>query len=300
MFQFSMRLPLRSLAAPAIALTLGLSTALAPAYAAEPDDVVAKVGEATITEADLAFAAQELGKDLQRFPPAQWRQILLDILVDMKLLAHAAEEAGIDEDPDFKRQMDFLEVRALRGAYVSQKIDGAITEDALKAAYDKQFADFEGPEELHARHILVKEEDEAKAIIKQLDEGADFVELAKEKSTGPSGPNGGDLGFFSAGQMVKPFEDAAMALEKGAYTKEPVQTQFGWHVIKLEDKRKQEKPSLEEVADQLRQPLLREAYKTQIDKLKAENEVVIVDEKLKAAVEAAQPAADTDAAPAAQ
>ncbi|MFD1695912.1 peptidylprolyl isomerase [Roseibium aestuarii] len=287
MNHFSLRRPLRALVAPAVALTLGLSTALSAAHAAEPDDVVAKVGEASITEADLAFAAQEIGPDLQRFPPAQWRQILLDILIDMKLLAKAAEDAKLDQDPDFQRQMDFLKTRALRGAFVAQKIDGAISEEQIQAAYDKQFADYEGPEEVHARHILVKEEAEAKAIIEELDGGADFAELAKTKSTGPSAPNGGDLGYFAAGQMVKPFEEAAFALETGTYTKEPVQTQFGWHVILVEDKRRQEKPSLEQVADQLRQPLLRDAYKAEMDKLKGETTVEILDEQLKAAAEAA-------------
>lgn len=291
MFQNSLRRPFKFLAAPAVALTMGLTSALVPAHAAEPGDVVAKVGDATITEADLAFAAQELGQDLQRFPPAQWRKILLDILVDMKLLAKAAEDEGLDKDPDFQRQLDFLKVRALRGAYVSQKIDGAITDEQLQAAYDKQYADYKGPEEIHARHILVKTEDEAKDIIKQLDDGADFEELAKEKSTGPSAKTGGDLGYFTSGQMVKPFEDAAFALDKGAYTEKPVKTQFGWHVIKVEDKRHKEKPTLEEVSDQLRQPLLRAAYQAEMEKLKANSDIEILDENLKKAAEEAKKAA---------
>lgn len=276
MFRISMRRPAQALAVSFLALTLG-SASLA---AQEPDTVVAKVGDAEITEADMAFAAQDLGQELQRFPPAQWRKLLLDVMVDMELMANAAREAGLDKDPDFQKQLEFLELRALRNAYLGQKIDGDITEEDVKAAYDKQFADYEGPEELSASHILVKEKAEAEEIIKQLDEGADFAELAREKSTGPSGPNGGSLGFFKQGQMVKPFEEAALALEPGSYTKEPVQTQFGWHVIQLNEKRRQPKPDLEQVGQQLRQQLMREAYDARMAELKDQVAIEILDETL--------------------
>ncbi len=276
MFRISMRRPAQALAVSLLALSLG-STVLS---AAEPDDVVAKVGDTEITEADLAFAAQDLGKELQRFPPAQWRKLLLDVMVDMELMAHAAREDGLDKDPDFERQLDFLKLRALRNAYLAQKIDGAVTDEEVQAAYDKEFADFEGPEEINARHILVKEKAEAEALIAELDGGADFAELAREKSTGPSGPNGGSLGYFVKGQMVPPFEAAAFALEPGTYTKEPVETQFGWHVIKLEDKRRQEKPAFEEVANGLRQQLMRERYDARMAELKDQVAVEILDEAL--------------------
>jgi len=276
MFRISMRRPAQALAVSFLALSLG-SASLS---AAEPDDVVAKVGNADVTEADLAFAAQDLGQQLQRFPPAQWRQLLVDAVIDMELLAQAAREDGLDQDPDFKRQLEFLELQALRNAYLSQKIGGEISDEALQAAYEKEYADFVGDEEINARHILVKEKAEAEALIKELDGGADFAELAKEKSTGPSGANGGDLGYFTQGQMVKPFEEAVFTLEPGSYTKEPVETQFGWHVIKLEDKRRQEKPSLEAVSDQLRQQLFRERYEAKMAELKDAVEVEILDEKL--------------------
>ncbi|MCV0424522.1 MAG: peptidylprolyl isomerase [Roseibium sp.] len=271
-----MRRPAQALAVSFLAMTLGSASLIA----AEPNDVVAKVGNAEITEADIAFAANDLGQELQRFPPAQWRQILLDVVVDMELLAQAAREDGLDQDPDFKKQLEFLELRALRNAYLAQKIDGSITEDDLQAAYEKEFADFEGAEEINARHILVKDKAEAEALVKELDEGADFAELAREKSTGPSGPNGGDLGYFSKGQMVKPFEDAVYALEPGSYTKEPVETQFGWHVIKLEDKRQQEKPALEAVSPGLRQQLIRDRYEAKMAELKDAIAVEILDEAL--------------------
>ncbi|MBO6891996.1 MAG: peptidylprolyl isomerase [Roseibium sp.] len=271
-----MRRPAQALAVSILALSLG-STSLA---AQEPDDVVAKVGDVEITEADIAFAARDLGQELQRVPPAQWRQVLLDVVVDMELMAQAARKDGLDQDPEFKKQLAHLEMRALRNAYLAQKVQGGITDEDLQKAYDEQFADFEGVEEINARHILVKEKAEAEAIVKELEGGADFAELAREKSTGPSGPNGGDLGFFGKGQMVKPFEDAVFALEKGEFTKEPVETQFGWHVIKLEDTRKQEKPPLEAVGDQLRQGLIRDRYEEIMAGLKNDIGVEILDQSL--------------------
>ncbi|WP_421979971.1 peptidylprolyl isomerase [Roseibium sp.] len=276
MFRISMRRPVQAVAVSMLAVTLG-SASLS---AAEPGDVVARVGDADITEADIAFAAQDLGQQLQQFPPDQWRALLLDVVVDMELIAQAARKDGLDQDPDFKKQLEFLELQALRNAYISQKIDGAITDEVLNSAYEEEFKDYEGPEEVNARHILVNEKVEAEDLIKQLDDGADFVELAKENSTGPSGPNGGDLGYFGKGQMVKPFEDAVFELEPGAYTKEPVQTQFGWHVIKMEDKRRQEKPAFEAVAGELRQRLIREQYEARMAELKAATEVEILDDAL--------------------
>ncbi|NVK33027.1 MAG: peptidylprolyl isomerase [Rhodobacteraceae bacterium] len=282
MFSFSNRRPAKVLMASAVALMVGIS----PLAAAEPGDVIAKVGDAEITEADIAFAAQDLGAELQRFPPAQWRAILLDVLIDMQVLGQAAESESLDEDPDFQKQVDFLKLRALRNAYVAQKIEGAIDEDEIKALYDEKYADFEGPEEVHARHILLKEKAEAEAVIKSLDDGADFVELAKEKSTGPSGPSGGDLGYFSKGRMVPEFEAVVFDMDKGDYTKEPVQTQFGWHVIKVEDKRAQPKPAFEDVAGQLRQQKARDIYAAKMDELKEVTPVEILDEKLKPAPKA--------------
>ncbi|MBG6144321.1 peptidyl-prolyl cis-trans isomerase C [Labrenzia sp. EL_142] len=276
MFRISMRRPVQAVAVSLLAMTLG-SASLS---AAEPGDVVARVGDAEITEADIAFAAQDLGQQLQRFPPNQWRAILLDVVVDMELLAQAARQDGLDQDPDFKNQLEFLELQALRNAYISQKIDSLITDEALKAAYEAEFKNFEGPEEVNARHILVSDKAEAEALIKELDGGADFVELAKEKSTGPSGPNGGDLGYFGKGQMVKPFEDVVFTLEPGEYTKEPVETQFGWHVIKLENKRRQEKPAFETVAGDLRQRLIREQYEAKMAELKDAIAVEVLDDSL--------------------
>jgi peptidyl-prolyl cis-trans isomerase C len=282
MFRSFLRQPLRTALIAATALTLSAASLSAQ----EPGDVVAKVGDTVITEADIAFAARDLGQELQRFPPAQWRSILTDVLVDMTLLAKEAEKEGLQKDEDFQRQVKFLTTQALRNAYVSQKLEASITEAELKAAYDAELANFKGEEEVRARHILVKTKEEAEKLIKDLDGGADFAELAKANSSDGSAAAGGDLGFFGKGRMVPEFETAAFALEPGKYTKEPVQSQFGWHVLKLDEKRIQPAPAFEDVQDGLRNKLMRDRYTKLMTDLKAAHKVEIV----KPDVPAADPA----------
>ncbi|MCY1704632.1 peptidylprolyl isomerase [Pannonibacter sp. SL95] len=282
MFRSFLRQPLRTALIAATALTLSAASLSAQA----PGDVVAKVGDTVITEADIAFAARDLGQELQRFPPAQWRSILTDVLVDMTLLAKEAEKEGLQKDEDFQRQVKFLTTQALRNAYVSQKLEASITEAELKAAYDAELANFKGEEEVRARHILVKTKEEAEKLIKDLDGGADFAELAKANSSDGSAAAGGDLGFFGKGRMVPEFETAAFALEPGKYTKEPVQSQFGWHVLKLDEKRIQPAPAFEDVQDGLRNKLMRDRYTKLMTDLKAAHKVEIV----KPDVPAADPA----------
>lgn len=253
-----------------------------PVAAQEADDVLARVGDSEVTEADIAFASQEFAGQLRNVPPNQWRSILTETVVDMEVMANAAREAGIDKEPDFQRQMDFLRMRALRNAYIVREVEDAVTEADVKAAYDKEFENYAGEEEISARHILLESEEDAKAVIAELDGGKDFAELAKEKSTGPSGPGGGDLGYFTKGRMVPEFEEAAFALEKGSHSAEPVQTQFGWHVIKVEDRRKQPVPELSSVEQRIRQDLVRAKYAEVLEKLKSETKIEITDPSLAA------------------
>ncbi|WP_439530241.1 peptidylprolyl isomerase [Pannonibacter sp.] len=279
MFRSILRRPLRTALIAATALTLSAASLTAQ----EPGDVVAKVGDTVITEADIAFAARDLGQELQRFPPAQWRAILTDVLVDMTLLAKEAEKEGLQKDEDFQRQVRFLTTQALRNAYVSQKLEAGITEAELKAAYDAELANFKGEEEVRARHILVASKEDAEKLIKELDGGADFAELAKANSSDGSAAAGGDLGFFGKGRMVPEFEAAAFALEPGAYTKEPVQSQFGWHVLKLDEKRIQPAPAFEDVQDGLRNKLMRDRYTALMTELKATHKVEIIQPEVPAA-----------------
>ena len=245
--------------------------------AAAQDNVVARVGDKAITEDDIALAEADFGQELAQVPADRRRSVLIDVLVDMELLANAAREAGLDQSETFKRRLAFLHSRALRNAFVEEKILNSITDEQIDAEYQEQIKDFTPQEEARARHILVASKEEAEAVIKELDSGTDFATLARQKSTGPSGPNGGDLGYFGKGRMVPEFEQAAFALEKGGYSKEPVQTQFGWHVIMLEDKRMTSPPPVSEISDQIRQLVMRKKYETLMEELKADTTVEIVE-----------------------
>jgi peptidyl-prolyl cis-trans isomerase C len=150
----------------------------------------------------------------------------------------------------------------------------------VKARYDKEVAALPKQEEIHARHILVKTEDEAKEVIKELDAGKDFAELAKEKSTDPNKSDGGDLGYFARGRMVKEFEEAAFTMPVGTYSKTPVKTDFGYHVIKIEDKRDAPPPPLDQVQDQVKQLVMRDKYLELLAKAKAASKVEISDPAL--------------------
>jgi peptidyl-prolyl cis-trans isomerase C len=257
----------------------------APA-APTPETVVATLGDQTITEADIAFAAEDLQDNLAQIPPEQRRGFLVSVLIDMKLMAKAAREAGMDQTELFKRRSQYLEESALRRAFFGEKIASMITEDSLKADYDAYVAAYQPQEEVHARHILVETKEEADAVEAELAAGKPFEVLAMEKTTDPSGKqNGGDLGFFAKGQMVPEFETAAFALEPGKIS-EPIQSQFGWHIIKLEEKRMTSPASFQQMMSQLGQAAMAKAFNDELVKLRAATPVDIPDPALAAAVQA--------------
>lgn len=229
--------------------------AAAPAPApVDPNAVIATVDGKPITEADLTLAEGELSRQFAQLPAEQRRAAALSAAIEIKVLSAKAIADGLDKDPEFQRRVAFLQQRALHGELVEKEVVGKITDAEIRARYDKEIAAQPPVNEVHARHILVKTKEEADAIVKKLDAGEDFQKLANENTKDPSGKtNGGDLGFFGPGQMVPEFEKAAMALEVGKYTKEPVQTQFGWHIIKLEDSREAKFPPIEEVKGQIQQ-----------------------------------------------
>lgn len=258
----------------------------APAAPAQPtaETVVATVGDQTITEGDLAYAAQDLQQQLGQVPADQRRAFLVTVLIDMKLLAKAARDAGLDKTDTFKRELTYLEDRSLRREYFNEKLAGTVTDDVIKAAYDKYVADFKPVEEVHARHILVATEDEAKAVKADLAAGKPFEVEAMEKTTDPSGKqNGGDLGFFSKGQMVPEFEQAAFAMNAGDIS-DPVKSQFGWHIIKVEEKRMSSPETQEQMTQQLGQQEMFAAYDRAILDLKKVMPISIPDPALAAAV----------------
>ncbi len=282
---------LSSLALSPLAAQESQPAEAAPAAPAtvDPNAVVATVNGESITEADLTLAEGELSQQFARLPADQRRAAALSAAIEIKVLAAKAVADGLDKDPEFQRRAAFLQQRALHGEMVEKEVVGKITDEEVRARYDKEIAAQPAVNEVHARHILVKTKEEAEAIIKQLDGGADFQKLANEHTTDPSGKtSGGDLGYFGPGQMVPEFEKAAMALEPGSYTKEPVQTQFGWHVIKVEDKRPQQPPAFEQVKEQARSAVIRDRYFALVKEARAAAKVEIPDEALKKAVDAAE------------
>lgn len=260
---------------------------LLPAIA-QDDTVVATINGEPVTEADIALAENDLDPQFDKLPADQRRTAALSALIEIRLLAGESRKEGVADNADFKKRIEFLTQRALHSAYVENHVASQVTDEAVRARYDKEIANTPPVNEIKASHILVKTEEEARAIIKALDEGADFAELAKEKSTDGAAANGGDLGFFGPGRMVPEFEKAAFALEVGAYSKEPVQTQFGYHVIMVTDKRVQQPPAFEQVKDQVRSLLFRELYFEAVSKLREGAEIEISDPALKEALEAAE------------
>ncbi|MEO4000585.1 peptidylprolyl isomerase [Mesorhizobium sp. CAU 1732] len=281
-------------------VTLGAATAMlaiAGMASAQDDAVVATINGQPVTESDLTMAITDLDQQFAQLPEEQRRAAALSAIVEIRLLSALSEEKGLGDDENFKKRMELLRQRALHSAYIEDEIASTVTDEAVRARYDEEIAKAPAGEEVRARHIIVKTKEEADAIIAELDGGGDFEAIAKEKSTDGAAAQGGDLGYFAQGQMVPAFEQAAFAMEVGSYSKEPVETQFGWHVIKLEDKRSKQPPAFEQVSEQIRSLLLRETYFETVSKLREEADVEVTDPALKAAMEpAAAPAAPADGA----
>ncbi len=270
-----------------LALAIGLLGMTSNVLMAQEDKVVATVNGMTITEQDLTMAVSDLDQQFAKLPPEQRRAAALSALIEIRLVAAEAATKGLDKDPEFLRRVAFLQQRALHSEVVEKEIADKITDDDIRKRYDTEIAAAPPVNEVRARHILVATKEEADAIIKELDGGADFQKLANEKTSDPSGKtSGGDLGYFGPGQMVPAFEKAAMALEVGAYTKEAVQSQFGWHVIKVEDKRAKQPPAFDDVKDQIRSVLLRDRYFELVKTLRATAKLDVPDPELKKAVDA--------------
>jgi len=236
------------------ALALGLAAGLAvlPALAADKDPVAAIVNGTEIHVSQVAEFQRSLPPQMAQAPYA----MLLDAKINNMLISDAARKDGMQNDPDVKRAVRDAEDQILRKAWMTKKLRAEITDSALKQRYDTFAANFKPEEEVRARHILVETEDMAKAVISDLRNGAKFEELAKTKSKDPSAAqNGGDLGYFTKGEMVPQFADAAFAMKVGEVSTEPVKSQFGWHVIKLEDRRLSSVPPFEEAKGVIQQQL---------------------------------------------
>jgi peptidyl-prolyl cis-trans isomerase C len=250
------------------------SSSEAPASASDP--VIARVNGVDIKQSDLALAEEDVGADMQAASPEAKREHLISYLADIIMVTQAADKKNLADNPDFKRRLAFLRSKLLMGYELQEEAKTALTDEALKQTYDEAVKSMSGQEEVRARHILVEGEDEAKAIIEQLKGGADFAKLAKEKSKDPGAAEGGDLGYFTKDQMVPEFADVAFKMYPGQLSN-PVKTQFGWHVIKVEDKRTKQPPEFEKVKDQIEAYLARKAQSDFIAKLRQSAKVERLD-----------------------
>lgn len=228
------------------------------------DTVVATVGETTITVGDMITLRQSLPQQYDQYPAATLFPGILDQLIDQTLLAESGNGTLNKED---QLAVDQERRSRLARTELVKLLDAKVGEDDIKARYEEQYASAEQGQEYNASHILVETKEEAAALVAALADGADFAALARDKSTGPSGPNGGQLGWFGTGQMVPEFEQAvaAMAVET---VSEPVQTQFGWHVIRLNESRIKSAPALEEVRGTIKAKLQEEAVRGIVDALR--------------------------------
>jgi len=225
------------------------STAAVTAPVKDDSPVMASVNGAPITENMFVLYQKQRQSRRPNDAANQNPRAVLEEIINLELARQNGEQQGVDKNTEIMLQIDQQRRAVIATAAIQNELQtNPITDDELKKIYDDNVG---GGSEYKARHILVKEEDEAKKLIAELDGGADFSELAKQHSTGPTGKDGGDLGWFSAQQMVEPFSNAVAAMEKGSYTKEPVQTQFGWHVIMLDDTRETTPPSFEQLKPQL-------------------------------------------------
>jgi peptidyl-prolyl cis-trans isomerase C len=280
----------KSLLAASLATVIFASPAMAQNAAPTEDPVLATVNGEEILESEVRATQQGLPQQYRQLPFEMLKADLLTREINQRLLMKAGSDAGLADDAEVKEQIAALERRLIAETYLDRALNDAVTDDAISAKYEEFIATNEPEPQVRARHILLESEEDAKAIITELDDGADFAELAKEKSTGPSGPNGGDLGFFNRGDMVAPFAEAAFAMDAGTYSKEPVQTQFGWHVIKVEEVKEGTQPSLDEVRQQLVAEISRDAFNGLVEKLRSDAEIVnyVEIEAEKAAEEAAK------------
>ncbi|ODR96341.1 hypothetical protein AUC70_15795 [Methyloceanibacter stevinii] len=259
-------------------LLLAASMFLVPPVLAA-DAVVARVNGVEIKQSDLDFAASEVGPRLGTVRPDDRKRILMQFVIENELLAGAGEKEKLDEADTFAKREAYHRRRALRDAYFDKNVTGGVSEAEAKKVFEENIAKVKPEQEIKARHILVDTEDQAKAIKAELDGGADFAKLASEKSKDKNA-EGGDLGFFTRGQMLKPFEDAAFALDVGQIS-DPVKTSFGWHVIQVEEKRDQKLPTFDDVKDPIMSQLVVRKAQTVVSDLRSNADIEIIDPDIK-------------------
>jgi peptidyl-prolyl cis-trans isomerase C len=274
-----------------IAILALFAAPAAPTFAQDKDPVVAKVNGVEIHQSDLAVAEDEAGQIPPMSPEAK-QDYLVQFVADMILVSKAAEDKKFGETPDFKRKLDFARKKLLMEGLLTSLGKEALTDEAMHKVYDEALKQISEEKEVHARHILFRApasdekaskeaEDRIKAVIVRLKKGEDFAKVAAEVTEDPSGKaNGGDLGFFTKEQMVPEFSEAAFKLENGQIS-DPVKTQFGWHVIKVEEKRVKQPPKFEDVKSQIENFVVRKAQAELVTKLRADAKIERLDKPAK-------------------
>lgn len=256
-----------------------------PTLAIAEDKVLAKVNGKDITEAELAYAEEEIGEGLAHLGPGQKRRYLTEYLIEMQVFAEAAEAEKLGTGTDFDNRMKYWREHALKDVFLAKAVKDQVSEAEAKKFYDSRASQMADEEEVQASHILVKDEAKAKSIAEKLKAGGDFAALAKENSEDPgSKDKGGVLGYFGKGQMVKEFELVAFSMEKGE-TSMPVKTQFGWHIIRVDDKRKKAPPTFDEVKAEIMERMGQQKKIETAQGLRAKATVEYVDPEVKKQVE---------------
>ena len=264
----------------------------APLARAQDDPVVARVNGTEIRQSDLNTAEEDVGNQVAQMAPDAKREYLISFVADMMLVAKAAEAKKVQDSAEFKRRLNLARTKLLMEQFLQAEAKTAVTEAAMRKVYDEAVGQMSKEPEVRARHILVETEDEAKTVLAELKNGKDFAELAKSKSKDPGSADGGDLGYFTKDQMVPEFSEVAFKLDKGALS-DPVKSQFGWHIIKVEDKREKQPPEFDKVKDQLETFVVRRSQVEMITKLRQEA-------KIERLTPPATPAAPPAAAPPAE
>ncbi len=270
-------------------LAAPLPTAIHIAHTAKAQEkqekVVAKVNGKSITESDMQLAEAEIGNELGNIPAEARRRVILEYVIENQLFADAAEAAKLGSGAAFEERMNYWRRRALREYYFEAELKNSVSDADAKKFYDQQVGNAKAQEEVRARHILVESEALAKELHGRIGKGEDFVALAKEHSKDPgSKEDGGDLGYFGKGQMVPVFEETAFALKAGQVSA-PVKSQFGWHIVKVEDRRQRGAPPFDAIKERLVASMIhRKAQEVAAD-LRAKAQLEYVDAAIKAQID---------------
>lgn len=261
----------RLLGAVALLGILAAAHATAQVTPATPpgDPVVARVEGEPILLSDVTAAARDLPEQVRGTPTQVLYPLILDQIISQRVIVAAARRAGLDRDPELRARIRRAEDQELQQALLTGEVMGRVTDEAVRQRFDAEVANRPTEEELRARHILVPTESEARAVIVELRGGADFAAVAARRSSGPGSREGGDLGFFRRGDMVPEFAEAAYALQAGQTSTNPVRSPFGWHVIRVEERRRSPPPSFEDVREQLRGQMIEQEVNATVERLRA-------------------------------